>query len=259
MTIQQIYTALRQQIPATLACEWDNDGQMCVPDPERDARRILVVLDITDEAIHYAQEQGFDLIVSHHPLIFKGVKHIASHDIVARRCIGLCRSDISALSFHTALDAMPNGVNDLLAKQLSLRDVVPFGAGEFPIGRIGTLEAAMPAEDFAALVADTLGCDAVTVGNPDIVARRVAVLGGSGKDDVAAAIAVGADTFVTGECGYHEMLDAAADGLNVITAGHFFTEQTTLSVLSDLLRAICPDATVEIYNTNRMKTVVRFK
>lgn len=258
MTTSELYRALREKTPAHMACDWDNDGIMCLPDPDRAAHKVLLVLDITDEAVDYAAQNSYDLILSHHPLIFKGIKHLTPEDIIARRLIKLCRYGITALSFHTALDAM-DGVNDRLASQLGLCDIVPFGCEEYPCGRVGNLPGAMSAEDFAARVADTLGCEAVTVGAPTVTARRVAVIGGSGEDDIPSAIAAGADTMVTGEAGYHEMLDAAALGFNVITAGHFFTEQSTLAMLRELLSAIDPTINADIYNTNRMKTVVRSK
>ena len=256
MTTFELSRALRDRIPAHMACDWDNDGTMCLPDPDRATRRVLVVLDITDEAVDRAIGGDYDAIVSHHPLIFKGVKHLTPDDIIARRLIKLCRHGIAALSYHTALDAM-DGVNDRLAAQLGLANVTPFGIEEFPIGRVGDLPVAMSARDFAARVVETLGCTAVTVGSPDVPVRRVAVIGGSGADDIPAAMAAGADTMVTGEAGYHYMLDAAAMGFDVITAGHFFTEQSTLTMLTELLAAIDPTIQTDVYNTNRMVTVVK--
>ena len=256
MTTFELSRALRDRIPAHMACDWDNDGIMCLPDPDRAACRVLVVLDITDEAVERAIEGGYDAIVSHHPLIFKGIKHLTPDDIIARRLIKLCRHGIAALSYHTALDAM-NGVNDRLAAQLGLTNITPFGSEEFPIGRVGDLPEAMSAEAFAAHVIEALGCVAVTVGAPGVPARRVAVLGGSGADDIPAAMAAGADTMVTGEAGYHYVLDAAAMGFDVITAGHFYTEQSTLAMLTELLTAIDPAIQTDIYNTNRMMTVVK--
>lgn len=255
MTVSELYRALRDKIPAAMACEWDNDGAMCLPDPDRPVARLLLVLDITDEAVDHAVTQGYDAIISHHPLIFKGLKHLTPDDIIARRCLKLCRHGIAAFSFHTALDAC-DGVNDALAAQLGLSDIHPFGEEAYPIGRIGCLPTPVAAEAFAARVAAVLGCGAVTVGNPDTPVCRVAVIGGSGKDDIPAAMAAGADTMVTGECSYHEMLDAAAMGFDVITAGHFYTEQNTLTTLRAMLQAIDPSLGADIFNTNRMKTVV---
>ena len=255
MTASELSRALRDNIPACMACDWDNDGEMCLPDPDRAVCRVLVVLDITDEAVDHAIEGGYDAIVSHHPLIFKGIKHLTPDDIIARRLIKLCRHGIAALSYHTALDAM-DGVNDRLASQLGLTNITSFGEEAYPVGRIGNLPAPVTAQVFAQHIAAVLGCTAVTVGNPDIPAYRVAVIGGSGEDDIPAAMAAGADTMVTGEAGYHEMLDAAAMGFDVMTAGHFFTEQSTLAQLKELLTAIDPAVETDIYNTNRMTTVV---
>lgn len=256
MTTFELSRALRDKIPAHMACDWDNDGIMCLPDAARTVKRALIVLDITDDAVAHAIEQGYDAIISHHPLIFKGIKHLTPDDIISRRLIKLCQHGITALSYHTALDAM-DGVNDRLAAQLGLRDITPFGSEQYPVGRVGNLPSAMPAQAFAAHVAALLGCTAVTVGAPDVPARRVAVIGGSGEDDIPAAIAAGADTMVTGEAGYHYVLDAAAMGFDVITAGHFFTEQSTLAMLCELLAQIDPTIQADVYNTNRMMTVVR--
>ena len=258
MTTLELSRALRDKIPARMACDWDNDGIMCLPDEERTVHRALIVLDITDDAVDHAIKGNYDIILSHHPLIFKGIKHLTPDDIIARPLIKLCRHGITALSYHTALDAM-DGVNDRLAAQLGLTDIKPFGNEEYPVGRIGDLPEAMSAEDFAAHVTKVLNCTAVSVGAPDVPARCVAVVGGSGEDDIPAAIAAGADTMVTGEAGYHEMLDAAALGFDVMTAGHFFTEQTTLTMLCELLAIIDPAIQSDIYNTNRMKTVVQSK
>ncbi len=255
MTTSALYRALRDKIPAHMACDWDNDGIMCLPDPDRTVQKALIVLDITDDAVEHAVKSGCDIVISHHPLIFKGIKHLTPDDIISRRLIKLCRHGITALSFHTALDAM-DGVNDRLAASLGLTNITPFGSEAYPVGRMGTLPAPMGAEAFAAHVAKALGCTAVTVGNPAVPACRVAVIGGSGEDDIPAAIAAGADTMVTGEVGYHEMLDAAAVGFDVITAGHFFTEQSTLAMLQELLHEIDPTVQTDMYHTNRMMTVV---
>lgn len=255
MTVSELSRALRDKIPAHMACDWDNDGIMCMPDPDRTVQKALLVLDITDNAVEYAVTGNYDAIISHHPLIFKGIKHLTPDDIIARRLIKLCRHGITALSFHTALDAM-DGVNDRLAAQLGLTNITPFGEEAYPVGRVGNLPTPVPAQVFAQHIAAVLGCTAVTVGNPDIPAHRVAVIGGSGEDDIPAAIRAGADTMVTGEAGYHEMLDAAAMGFDVMTAGHFFTEQSTLAQLKELLTAIDPAVQTDIYNTNRMTTVV---
>ena len=256
MTVKELYEKLNERMPEQLREPWDNDGIMCCADSSAEVKNVLVTLDVTEEIVDYAIERGFNLIISHHPLIFKGIKHLTPDDIISRRLIKLCQHGITALSYHTALDAM-DGVNDRLAAQLGLRDITPFGSEQYPVGRVGNLPSAMPAQAFAAHVAALLGCTAVTVGAPDVPARRVAVIGGSGEDDIPAAIAAGADTMVTGEAGYHYVLDAAAMGFDVITAGHFFTEQSTLAMLCELLAQIDPTIQADVYNTNRMITVVR--
>lgn len=255
MTTLELSDALRRKIPLEMACDWDNDGIMCLPDPDRPVHAVLLVLDITDDAVDAAIAHRCDVIISHHPLIFRGIRHLIPTDPVARRCMRLCQHNIAALSYHTALDAM-DGVNDRLAASLGLEQITSFGSETPPIGRVGTLPSRQTAEQFAATVAQVLGCDAVTVGNPSVLAHRVAVIGGSGADDIPSAIAAGADTMVTGEAGYHDILDAAAVSFNVITAGHYHTEQFTLTVLEELLQDMDPTLSIYRCETNRMKTMI---
>ena len=217
MTVYELYKQLCERIPPSLACEWDNDGVMCMPDPDREVKRILLPLDITEAVVDLAIAEGYDLIISHHPLLFRGIKHLTVQDPVARRSIKLCRAGITALSFHTRLDAVEGGVNDVLAGRLGLTDVAPFG--DEAMGRVGTLREPMSAEAFAAMVVDRLNAPTVTLADSGRPVQRVAVLGGSGGDDVLAALSAGADTYVTGEAPHHWLVDAPEMGLNLIAAG----------------------------------------
>ena len=115
MTVYELYTALNEKIPPALSCEWDNDGMMCVPDPNRTVRRILVTLDATQAAEDAARAGNYDVILTHHPLIFKGVRHLTPDEPVSARLLRLASDGISVLSFHTRLDAVAGGVNDTLA------------------------------------------------------------------------------------------------------------------------------------------------
>lgn len=238
MTVMELYRALDAAIPRSLSCEWDNDGLMCCPLPDREVGRVLIALDITDEVVQDAVEGGFDVILSHHPIIFKGIRAMEPGNDVARRVMTLIRAGIAAMSFHTRLDALQGGVNDVLAARLGLCDAVPFGVDAVPIGRIGTLATPVSAEAFAETVKQALHAPFVTLADAGRPVHRVAVLGGSGADDVAAAIAAGADTYLSGELKYHQMVDAPAWGINLIEAGHFYTEQPVCYHMADLVRAL---------------------
>lgn len=255
MTVSQLYTKLCEQIPPTLSCEWDNDGIMCMPDPERRVDQVLIALDITEAVVDRAVADGYDVILSHHPLLFRGIKHLTIQDPVARRSIKLCQAGISALSFHTRLDAVAGGVNDALVELLALTDTTPLG--DEGLGRVGTLSDPMTAEAFAAMVAERLNSPTVTLADSGRPVSRVAVLGGSGGDDVMTALAAGADTYITGEAGHHWLIDAPEMGLNLIVAGHHYTEHLICERLADMIRLLTPDATITVVDSYKTKTIVK--
>ena len=255
MTVIELYRALDAAIPRSLSCEWDNDGLMCCPEPDRAVNRVLIALDITEEVVDDAIAGGFDVILSHHPLIFKGLRALEPSGAVARKSIKLIRHGIAAMSFHTRLDALTGGVNDVLAARLGLENVTPFGADATPIGRIGELEYPMSLEAFAEQVKLALHVPAVSVADAHRPVHRVAVLGGSGSDDVAAAHAAGADTYVSGNLKYNQMVDAPDEGINLIEAGHFYTEQPICYHLADMLRELDDEIETRVTWSCRIRTI----
>lgn len=238
MTVIELYKALDAAIPRTLSCDWDNDGLMCCPLPERQVEKVLIALDITEEVVDDAIAGSFDVILSHHPIIFKGLKAVEPANAVARKTIKLIQNGIAAMSFHTRLDAVAGGVNDVLAARLGLKDVEPFGVDAVPIGRIGSLESPMTLEAFAEQVKQALHVPTLSVADAHRPVHRVAVLGGSGSDDVGAAMAAGADTYVSGNLKYNQMVDAPDEGINLIEAGHFYTEQPICYRLAETVKEL---------------------
>lgn len=244
MTVQEYYRSFCEKIPSGLSCEWDNDGLMCCPDGTREVKKVLIALDMTERVVETAIDGGYDLILSHHPLVFRGVKSLTEADGTGRKLLRLTKSGISAMSFHTRLDAVTGGVNDILSALLGLENVTVFG--DEGIGRIGTLPSPVSAKAFARRVKDVLGAPKVSLGDGGRPVSRVAVLGGSGKDDVGAAAAAGADLFVTGELAYHQLVDAPENGMSLIEAGHFYTEYPVCRRLDELVRELDPRAETTI-------------
>ena len=238
MTIKEFYASLEAVLPRSLSCDWDNDGISCCPDPDAPVSGVLVALDPTEDAVEAAIERGCNVVLTHHPMLFRGLKAVDGRDTGSRKVIRMIANGITAMAFHTRLDAADGGVNDILAARLGLTDVEPFGEDGNPqgkpIGRVGNL----PAVVFA-------GC-----GKP---VHRVAVLGGGGEDDIAAAAAAGADTYVTGELKYHHLCDAPYGSLNLIMAGHYHTEAPVLDRLAQLAARICPHVPVCIHNVSRVE------
>ncbi len=253
MNAKQLYHKFEERIPSSLREPWDNDGVMCLPDGSSEICRALVVLDVTEEIVDYAIERGFDLIVSHHPLVFKPLSAIDEENHISRKLIKLICSGITVFSFHTRADKLVGGVNDRLADILGMYDAVPFGEGD--LGRIGTIDEPMEIQDFAYRVKQLIGADAVRYADGFSDVHKVAVVGGDGKGYVKAAIEAGADTFLSGRIGYNVMEEATEMGINLIEAGHYYTEQHITEFFRDLIIDFDPEIYVEIADSNIIKTI----
>lgn len=223
--IEEVQQFVQQLAPAQLAAEWDNVGVLV--DCGADVTSILVALDITDEVVAEAEIQGCQLIVAHHPVIFKPMAKIGRGDVPFR----MIKKNISALCAHTNLDAAEGGVNDILCKLFGVSGAKPFGEGN--MGRIGQVRTAS-AQQLAAQCQATLNARVklVDAGRP---ISTLAMVGGSGGDFLAAAAAAGADALLTGEAKHHEALEARRLGVSLIAAGHYATEFPIVPVLADKL------------------------
>lgn len=254
-TVRQIEQALFDWAPCALAADWDNVGHL-VGDPDREVRRVLVSLDITEPVVREAAEGGFDLIVSHHPVMnctWHPVQTLRTDDRQGRILTALVQSGISAICMHTNLDAADGGVNDVLAERLGLRDLVPLT--EEKIGRIGTLKCEIPLVEFTQFVIKSLRCNGLRYTSCGKPVHRVAVGGGACGDYIPQAIAAGCDTFVTSDLRYHDFLDTTA--LNLIDAGHFPTEDVICTPLVEYLQRAFPSATV-IKTTAHRSEVIQY-
>lgn len=257
MTLKELYKHLENAAPRALSAEWDNDGLVCCADPEKEVKRVLIALDATEKAVNYAVEHKFDLLLTHHPLLFRGVKELTPAHNVPRKLLKLALGGVAAISLHTRLDAAEGGVNDVLAELLGLADVRAFSPeGEPDCGRIGKLPNPVEISDFSHTVCRLLDAPAVNLIGKGTV-QTVAVLGGEGGDFVDAARAAGADLFLAGRIGYHRMLDAAEEGLAVMEAGHFYTERPVLSRLAALVKEADSGIEVELIDTPTIQTITK--
>lgn len=254
-TKRELYDYLDTIIPRSLSCDWDNDGLMCCTKPEDQVKKLLVTLDITDACIEHANKMGFDTIVSHHPLIFKGIKALNTDIGVSNRLIKLMSYGICAMSFHTRLDAVSGGVNDALAEILGLSDVEAFGENDCPMGRVGALPYVMSASELALYIKQKLSAPYVNFNGRNDKIGRLAVLGGAGEDEIALAEKSGADAYLTGELGHHALTDACDTSLTLFEAGHHYTEFPVCEKLAQTLKGKYFDIEVGIYNSIAVKTV----
>ena len=254
MTVRELYEKIADRVPETLSEDWDNDGLMCCADDSREVTRALVTLDVTEEVVDYAIDNGFDLILSHHPLIFRPLDSINPDNHVARKVIKLIGADVSVISLHTRADKVRGGVNDCLARLLGLSDIEPFG--EDGLGRIGHFESETNLEDFAHLVKGALGIvDKILVSDAYNPVYTVALVGGDGKSYVKDAIELGADTYLSGRIGYNVMEEAAEMGINLIEAGHYATEFPVTKFFEHMINKIDPKIQVEIVGSYMLRTI----
>lgn len=242
-TVRAIESALYELAPRELAMEGDNVG-LLVGRPDREVREVLVALDITAEVVLEAVLRGAELIVAHHPVIFRPVGRVTDQEPTGRVLFELIQEEVSAICMHTNLDRARGGVNDVLAARLGLEHVQEAPGGE-GILRWGELPGETALPDFLAQVREALRPNGMRYTDGERPIRRVAVGGGSCGDFLHAA-AAGCDAFVTADLKYHQFLEAKALGLTVVDAGHFPTENVVCPVLADCLRRRFPELSVDL-------------
>lgn len=217
--------------PYNTQCEWDNCG-ILVGSENKEIKKIGFCLDLTSETLKDAKKNGVDLIVTHHPVIFKPQKNFLEGNIAYDAAV----SGISVISAHTCFDCAEGGVNDVLCEILGIADAVGVPSSEcvVPMARIGSVEAT-DLSSFAKKVAEKLStvCRVVNCGKE---IKKVAVCGGAGMDFYLDAVKMGADCFVTGDISHHQLLLAKETGVSVIAAGHFETEYFSMSALEKLTK-----------------------
>lgn len=253
ISMTELSKYLDERVPRSLSCSWDNDGLLCCPDPDRMVERVLVALDVTEKIVDMAIDGKYDLLLTHHPLIFRPIKALTPMDVVPKKLLKLIGAGVSAIALHTRLDALDGGVNDALASTLGLPVVARFACEDELEGRIVGLDHSVSFSDFIASVKQALGVNFVNCADAGIPVRRIGLLGGEGGDFIRAALNAGCDTYLTGRAGYHAMLDASELGINVIEAGHFYTEVPICRVLADLIHECDHSLTVDICTDSTLR------
>ena len=228
-----------------MAEAWDNVGLLCGR-KGKEVKKILVALDPFRSVIQEAIEEGADLIVTHHPVIFRPISRLSADSLPYR----LAAAGISVISAHTNLDKAVEGVNDTLAARLGLTDIEIAADG---MTRVGTLPEEMTATAFAAHVAEVLGTPVRAAGDKPV--KRVALCGGAAGSSLFAHIG-SADCFITGEVKHHEWLGEAGR-INLIDGGHYSTEVPVVDTLCSWLTEAFPDLAVVPYHEGECFSIVK--
>lgn len=226
ITVKDIYSVLDSVAPYDTAASFDNTG-LSVGSFSSGVKNVLLALDVTSEVIDFAKENAFDLVLTHHPLIFHPLKALKKESLPYLAA----SSGISFLSSHTCLDKAENGVNDCLIRLLGLCNVYASEYDEFL--KVGSTDE-ITSEDFAELIKLKLG-GAVRFNGKGRLIKKVAVCSGAGGDCVSAALLENADALVTGDASHHDFSDAEEGGLSLFAAGHFETEYPVVFYLKTLL------------------------
>lgn len=248
MKLKVLIHSIEEKIPTTSALSWDNVG-LLVGDENREIHKVYLALDATDEVVEEAISAGADLLLTHHPLLFSGLKQVTAQDFIGRRVMQMISHNMACYAMHTNFDVEVMG--DIAAKTMGLTHVTVLDAtaeDETGIKGIGCVADVAPTtlEKLAAKCKQAFAVSNVKVfGEREFSIRRVAISPGSGKSEVENAIAAGAQVLITGDIDHHTGIDAVARGLAVIDAGHYGLEHIYVEYMAQFLQEIGPELTVE--------------
>lgn len=241
--IKEVIKALERFAPLPLQESWDNAG-LQVGLTEAEVSGALLCLDVTCQIVDEAIAKGCNLIVSHHPLIFRKLARITGEDYVQQAVMKALANNIAIISMHTNMDNARGGVNFRIARKMGLKNVRFMSAKtvdgvECGSGVVGELEEPMAADDFIIMLKKTFGVECVEANQ---LLRRpirtVAMCGGSGSFLLDEAVAVGADAFLTGEMHYHEFFGREQQ-IQIAVIGHYQSEQFTSEIFKEIIQAEC--------------------
>ena len=248
MRCADVIRKLEELSPLAYAESWDNPG-LLAGRTDKEIKRIYIAVDATTEAIAEAESVGADMLLTHHPLIFKGIKKVNSEDFIGRRILTLLQDDMCYYAMHTNFDVM--GMADAAADELKLqnREVLDItfedDIAKEGFGRLGDLPYPMTVDECAAYVKERFHLQAVKVfgqGSQQLV--RAAISPGSGKSMIAPALGKGADVLITGDIDHHEGIDAVEQGMAVIDAGHYGVEHIFIEDMKNYLQEAFPQTAV---------------
>ena len=251
-------SALEQFAPLPLQESWDNAG-LQLGLTEAEVSGALLCLDVNEQIVDEAIRKGCNLIVSHHPLLFRGLKQISGANYVQRCVIKALKNDIVVVSMHTNMDNALNGVNWKIAERLQLQNVsflTPLSSqpssltNEAGSGVVGELPSAMEAGAFIKLVKNQFRCECAMCNELlQRPIRKVAICGGAGDFLLDDALQQGADAFITGEMHYHQYFGYEQQ-IQICVIGHYQSEQYTAEIFRDIIQKECPGVRTEIAETS---------
>ena len=244
MKVKELTCWLSSQYPPSVAEDSDNVG-LLVGDDTKEENHVFLALDLTEDTLSQAVEAGADMIITHHPMIFSGIKKINNHSFTGRKILTLIQKGIVYYAMHTNYDVL--GMADLSADYTKMHNTTVLSVteernGEVQgFGRVGDLPEEMTLRAYAQLIKKSLKLNDVKVyGDLDAKVKRAAVCTGSGKSMIKDVIKAGADVYVTGDIDHHTGIDTVAQGLALIDAGHYGTEYVFMDAMKKELEQAFP-------------------
>jgi len=242
-SVENFLDLLEEMAPRRISEEWDNPG-LQVGDPSMAFDRVLLSLDPTHGAVKAAAQRKAQVLLSHHPLLFRPLSCLDRTRYPGSVLFEALKSGVSLIAAHTNLDAAQGGLNDMLAGLLHLENLLPMHGGQYPsgaltgLGRIGFLPQPATLSATAKMVKSVLSIERVRVaGDMEAMVKRVAVVAGSGGSMLQTASDMGADLLITGDVGHHHAMEAIHMGMALVDAGHFQTEKAAIRLFSEALKA----------------------
>ncbi len=244
MICSDLINLLNDIADPALCSEWDNPG-LIAGDSGMDIKRILIALDATDEVIDEAVQCKADMILTHHPLIFRGLKKVNNSDFTGRRIMRLIQNNIACFAMHTNFDISCMG--EEASDRLGLQDtsVLQYTDETQGFGRVGYLESPMRVFDLCELIKEKFDLEYVKVfGDLQKEVKKAAVMPGSGASAIEDAIRADAQVLITGDIDHHEGIDSVEKGLIIIDAGHFGIEKIFIDYMKDYIERNTDDIKV---------------
>ena len=256
--VKDVMAVIEEFAPLALQEKWDNSG-LCIGYPEDKVSSVLLGLDCTPELVDEAIACGADMIVTHHPLIFSGLKKISAEDLVGEAVVKAIRAGISVYAAHTSADKVIAGVSGAMAARLGLKDVRILdedgeGTG---LGVVGNLPEPMTAQDALELVKERFALKVVKSSKPvGCKIERVAMCGGSGGSLIGAARAAGAQLYISGDISYHNFF--TPEGFMIMDIGHYESEIEIVDILFSLIKKNFPTFAVRITQNMQSNPIYYF-
>ncbi len=250
MKVKDITQALEAFAPLCIQESWDNSG-LLIGSGENPVHGVLVGFDCTPELIDEAVETGCDMVVTHHPLIFKGIRHINAEDPVGAAVMKAVRAGVAVYAAHTTADKVARGVSGAMAERLGLRDVefLEPGPEGYGLGCVGNWDRPMTGAEALSFVKERFGLQLIRCSKPlETLISRVALLGGSGGSETSLAIGAGAQLYITADVSYHNFF--TPEGFMIMDIGHFESEVEIVDIFLSEIRKKFP--TFASYKSNRL-------